>query len=123
MNYRYFFAATYDVQSVTATKGGNEIKIRVQFINNSRAMGCFIVLQSNDNSGDEFKVLFRKGLQVTVTDIIKVRSSKTYAVYAYDLEKNGHINKMPAYLLADDRINIKKKGGLHNEMGKINLNI
>ena len=86
--------------------------MKVQFIKNSHAKGCFVVLQPHDGSDDIFKALFRNNLHINVMDVIRVPHS-TYKVYVYDLEKDGHINKMPAYFL-----NVKKVGP-RNDMGKI----
>ena len=82
---------------------GSEIEITVHFIHNSFAMGCFVVLQSDNGSPDEFRVLLRSGSDLLVTDMISVPPS-TYTLYVYDLEEDGHINEMPAIL---------PEGGIH----------
>ena len=83
--------ATFDVQKSIA-RGGNEILITVQFISNSQAMGCFVVLQSNDDFLDVFRVILRNDTsQPNVTDVISTPPSN-YTMYVYDLEKDGRIN-------------------------------
>ena len=84
---------------------GSEIEITVHFIHNSFAMGCFVVLQSDNYcSPDEFRVLLRSDSDLSVTDMISVPPS-TYTLYAYDLEEDGHINEMPA-ILPEGRIHV-----------------
>ena len=101
-----FLAATFDVQNATV-EGGSEIEITVHFISNSRAIGCFVVLQSDSGSPDEFRVLLRSGSDLTVTDMISVPPS-TYTLYVYDLEEDGHVNKEPA-ILPEDKIHVTTK--------------
>ena len=98
-----FLAATYDVQHALAEETGSEIEMMLQFISNSRAMGCLVVLQSDSGSPDEFRVLLRSGSDLTVTDMISVPPS-TYTLYVYDLEEDGHVNREPAILPEDRRI-------------------
>ena len=45
---RYLLAVTFDVQTGRVEEG-SEIEITVHLISNSRAMGCFVVLQSELN--------------------------------------------------------------------------
>ena len=101
MTYVTFLSATFDVQTVTVE--GSEIEITVHFISNSLAIGCFVVLQSDSGSPDEFRVLLRSGSDLTLTDMISVPPS-TYTLYVYDLEEDGHVNREPAILLEDRRI-------------------
>ena len=101
-----FLAATFDVQTATV-EGGSEIEITVNFISNSLAMGCLVVLQSDSGSPDEFRVLLRSGSDLTVTDMISVPPS-TYTLYVYDLEEDGHVNREPA-ILPEDRIQVTTK--------------
>ena len=80
----------------------------MHFIDNSFAMGCFVVLQSdNYGSPDEFRVVLRSGSDLIMTDMISVPPS-TYTLYVYDLENDGHINGMPA-ILPEDRIHVTTK--------------
>ena len=84
---------------------GSEIEITVNFIGNSFAMGCFVVLQSDNYcSPDEFRVLMRNGSDLFVTDMIDVPPS-TYTLYVYDLDEDGHINEVPA-ILPEGRIHV-----------------
>ena len=87
--------ATFDVQNAIAN-GGSEISMTGQFINNSRAPGCFLVFQCDDGSPDEFRVILRNVLESSVTAMISVPPS-TYTMYVYDLEEDGNIIIEPAY--------------------------
>ena len=63
---------------------GSEIEITVYFIGNSFAVGCFVVLQSDNYcSPDEFRVLLRSGSDLSVTDMISVPPS-TYTLRGRD---------------------------------------
>ena len=103
---------THDVQNATA-KGGDEIKVTVHFISNSHIIGCFVVLQSDSGSPDEFRVLLRSGSDLTVTDMISVPPS-TYTLYVYDLEEDGRVNREPA-ILPEDRIHVTAKCKLNEK--------
>ena len=92
--------------------------MEVKFINKSPALGCLVVIQSDDGSVIKFKLLFWNGLEPTLTSEIIVPSS-TYTIYVYDLEKNGRINEMPSHL-AENSIHVTQKDGHPNEMGKYN---
>ena len=70
---------------------GSEIEIKVWFIRNSLAMGCIVVLQPDDGSPDEFRVLQLSGSDLTLTDKISVPPS-VYTAYVYDLELNKNID-------------------------------
>ena len=109
---RYLLAVTFDVQTGRVEEG-SEIEITVHLISNSRAMGCFVVLQSDSGSPDEFRVLLRSGSDLTLTDMISVPPS-TYTLYVYDLEEDGHINTEPA-VLPDDRIHVTKNSKLNEQ--------
>ena len=67
------------------------------FINNSIAMGCFLVLQCDDGSPDEFRVLLRDILEVSMDAIVDAPSSN-YTMYVFDVEMNGDINPKPAVI-------------------------
>ena len=96
-------AATFDVQRTTV-KGGSEIEVTVQFISNSRAPGCFVVLQGDYGSSDEFGVLMRDASKPNV-DVMIGAPRFNYAVYVYDLKIGEHINTDPASI-QDDRISV-----------------
>ena len=99
-------AATFDVQSVIA-KGGSEINVTGRFISNSHAPGCFVVLQCGDGSPDEFRVLLRNNSDLIMTNMISVPPS-TYTMNVHDLEKDGHINELPA-ILSEDTIIVTRE--------------
>ena len=109
---------TYDVQNATA-EGGGEIEITVHFISNSLAIGCFVVLQSDSGSPDEFRVLLRSGSDLTMTDTISVPPS-TYTLYVYDLEEDGHVNREPA-ILPEDRIHVTTESKLNGKYVHCNI--
>ena len=76
-----------------------------QFISNSHAPGCFVVLQGNYGSPDEFRVLMRKDIsKPDVKETIGAPCSN-YTVYVYDLEIGEHIHTYPASI-QDDRISV-----------------
>ena len=95
-----FLVATYDVRSAIAKIMGSEIEITVQFISNSHAMGCFVVLQSENGSHDVFRILLRSGSKLDVTSVIGAPPAN-YIMYVYDLEEDGDINNMPAILVEE----------------------
>ena len=77
-----------------------------EFITDSRARGCFIVIISNDNIADILRALQQKDSSVThIEDVINVPPS-TYTVYAYDLEENALPNPFPANTTSNDTITI-----------------
>ena len=65
------------------------------FINDSRAVGCFLVIQSNLTSEIRFIALKRNGREQEVSKTISLPPSN-YAVYAHDLEEGAVINPHPA---------------------------
>ena len=77
-----------------------------EFITDSRARGCFIVIISYDNTADVFRALQREDSAVAhIEEIINVPPS-TYTVYAYDLEENALPNPFPANTTSSDAITI-----------------
>ena len=74
------------------------------FINNSIAMGCFLVLKCDDGSPDEFRALLRNILELIVNAIVDAPSSD-YTMYVFDLEMNGDINPKPA-VISSTEINV-----------------
>ena len=63
----------------------------VEFIENTTAKGCFIVLQNSSVSLDTFVAVPRS--QTSIENI----PASMYAVFVYDLEQNGIPNTSPAY--------------------------
>jgi hypothetical protein len=100
IGYNYVSTATYDVQSAAAdtTKGtNNKIKLTGEFIENTTAQGCFVVLQCEYRNPDVFRALllpddFSTSVQSTIHDVI----SSTYNMLVYDLEEDGLPNSHPA---------------------------
>ena len=66
-----------------------------EFITDSLARGCFILLQCNRHTMDRFRAIPRNGSEHDVFELITVDSS-TYTIYAYDLEDNALPYPMPA---------------------------
>ena len=86
--------ATFDVQRATAGAiGSGQIIVTEEFVTNSPARGCFILLQSEDGSPDVFIALLRPGSDNTTISNIP---PSTYSVIFYDLEQNGLPNERPA---------------------------
>ena len=95
-----FPAATYDVQSAIAKIMDSDIEITVRFISNSYAVGCLVVLQSQNGSRDLFRILLRSGSKLDVTRVIRAPPAN-YLMYVYDMEEDGDINNMPAIMVED----------------------
>ena len=98
--------ATYDVQSVSVVEeGGDGVAVTGEFITDSRAGGCLLVLQgpSSSSSPDIFRTLQRTQLEQGST--IRVPPS-TYTVYGYDIEEDWLPNTMPA-VVPDEQIYIQ----------------
>ena len=82
-----FFTATFDIQNSEARRNGSRITVTGEFITDSLAKGCFIVLQCNESTADQYRAIPRNGSAENVTETIDVPSS-TYTMYAYDIEGN-----------------------------------
>ena len=108
-----FFAATFDIQNSTAEGNGNGIIVTGEFITDSFAVGCFIVLQCNESTADIYRaiILSRNELEQTVSVTIDVPSA-TYKVYAYDIEDDGLPYEMPANIPENDTIIITAESKL-----------
>ena len=77
--------------------GGGKIKVTGNFINDSRAVGCFLAIQCNITSEIIFITLKRRGTEQQVSETLSLPSSN-YTVYAHDLEEGAVINPHPANL-------------------------
>ena len=97
----FFSTATHDIQSVTVTsvRDDSEIIVTAEFVKNTTARGCFVVLQSeNEYTADVFRALLRPGPNTTLlTSTISDAPSSTYRALFYDLEQDGLPNRSPAY--------------------------
>ena len=91
----HYFTATFDIQNSTAEGKGDGITVKGDFITDSFAKGCLIVLKCNETTEDKYQAIPWNGSEPTVSETIKVPSS-TYTVYAYDIENNGLPYVMPA---------------------------
>ena len=101
----FVYTATYDVQSVSVVEERDRVVVTGEFITDSRAAGCLLVLQgpSSSSSPDIFRTLQRTQLEQGST--IRVPPS-TYTVYGYDIEEDWLPSTMPAVVL-DDQISIQ----------------
>ena len=90
-------AATYDVQDpMVESVAKNKISISLDFIEESSALGCFVVIEDHfATSEDTFLVMKRYAMDSTISQNISV-SASTYTVYFYDLEDNALPNAHPA---------------------------
>ena len=89
-------AATFDVQNpVVEYVGDNMISISLEFIDESSALGCCLVLEDHFSTEDTFFVLKRNATDSIISQNISV-SASTYTVYFYDLEDNAFPNTHPA---------------------------
>ena len=75
--------------------GDNMITISIEFIEESSALGCFVVLEDHFVTEDTFVVLKQIAMDSTISQNISV-SASTYTVYFYDLEENALPNTHPA---------------------------
>ena len=91
----FLFTATFDIQYFIAEGNGDVIAVIGEFIAESIAKGCFIVLQCDETTVDTYRAIPWNGLEQRVSETIKVPSS-TYTVYAYDIENDGLPHFMPA---------------------------
>ena len=89
-------AATFDVQNpMVESVADNMISISLEFIEESSALGCFVVLEDHFNTNITFVVLKQNAMDSTISQNISV-SASTYTVYFYDLEDNALPNTHPA---------------------------
>ena len=71
------------------------------FIDDSRAVGCFLAIQSNITTEIIYIALKRRGREREVSETLSL-SSSNYTVYAHDLEEGEVINPHPANLDLDN---------------------
>ena len=93
---------------MTAEGNGDGIAVTGDFITDSFAKGCFIVLQSNETTADIYRAISRNGFEETLSETIKVPSS-TYTVYVYDIENDGLPYEIPANIPENEIITTKCK--------------
>ena len=94
--------ATYDVQSLSVVGDGDDgVRVRGEFISDSQAAGCLLVLVGPSTSPDIFRALQRPHLEQGTT--VRVPPS-TYTVYGYDIEEDELPNTMPAVTLDSQTI-------------------
>ena len=100
-----FIVGTYDVQSAAGSTNdaSNNITMTGEFIKNTTAKGCFVVLQCEDTLPDVFRVLllpdtFNDSVNSTITNI----PPSTYHLLVYDLEEDGLPNRNPAVEQSSD---------------------
>ena len=104
-------AATYDVQSLSVVGDGDDgVRLRAEFISDSRAAGCLLVLVGPSTSPDIFRALQRPHLEQGTT--VRVPPS-TYTVYGYDIEEDELPNTMPAVILDRQTITNSKCNRYH----------
>ena len=90
--FSFLFLATYDVQVASLTASGqNKMDVTVEYIENTTAKGCFLVLQNSPVSPDMFVAVPQS--QSSIENI----PASMYTVFVYDLEQDGMPNTSPAY--------------------------
>ena len=96
--YCMLLAATNDVQRAMAVASGpGEIRVDGEFIENTTAEGCFIVLQCEEESPDVFIALpLPDDAGTNVSSTIDNIPPSTYTMLVYDLEQDGLPNTHPA---------------------------
>ena len=104
-------AATYDVQSLSVVGDGDDgVRVRGEFISDSRAAGCLLVLVGPSTSPDIFRALHTPHLEQGTA--VRVPPS-TYTVYGYDIEEDELPNTMPAVALDRQTITNSKCNRYH----------
>ena len=89
--------ATFDVQNpVLESVADNMITISLEFVEESSALGCFVVLEDHFSTEDTFFVLKRNAMDSTILSQNISVSASTYTVYFYDFEDNALPNTHPA---------------------------
>ena len=91
----YFFTATFDIQNPAARWNGDGITVTGEFIIDSFAVGCFIVLQCDESIADLYQAIPRNESEQTVSETINVPPA-TYIVYVYDIKDDGLPYEMSA---------------------------
>ena len=88
--------ATFDVQNaMVESVYDNMVSLCLEFIDESSAIGSFVVLEDHFSTEETFVVLKRNAMDSTISQNISV-SASTYTVYFYDLEDNAFPNSHPA---------------------------
>ena len=88
--------ATFDVQNgMVESVYDNMVILCLEFIEESSAIGSFVVLEDHFSTEETFVVLKRNAMKNTISQNISV-SASTYTVYIYDLEDNALPNTHPA---------------------------
>ena len=67
------------------------------FVADSTAKGVFVVLQSDDGSGDEFRTVLREGQGESAITV----PPSTYTLLVYDLEENALPNENAAFISSE----------------------
>ena len=75
--------------------GDNMISISLEFITDSHARGCLLILQDTFTDEDSFLIMKRHGSNQTMSETVMV-SAGNYHAYLYDLEDTLHPNPYPA---------------------------
>ena len=82
-----------------------------EFIKNTTAKGCFIVLQCDYGSPDLFRALLLPDTFSTfVESIITNIPPSTYHMLVYDLEEDGLPNSIPAVEQNNNKIDVEGEG-------------
>ena len=76
--------------------------MKVHFIDNSRAIGCFVVLKSDSGSPDEFRVLTRTNISTPTVATMVDAPPSIYTMYVFDVEMSGDINTNPAFIYPNE---------------------
>ena len=99
-------AATFDVHNLSVTVGDDGVlEVTGELITDSRARGCFIVLQGNSSTADVFQIILSRELKVVSGTIIISPHLYFNTIYGYDLEENTLPNSTPAAILSIEAMN------------------
>lgn len=86
----------------TRVKG---IQLTVELISDSRAKGCFVLVQCGKGKPDYYRALLRTGH--TASGFVGISSAENTAckVIVYDIEEDGLPNRNPADVIEDITVN------------------
>ena len=92
--------------------GPGTINVTGEFIANTTAKGCFIVLQSEEGSPDVFRaLLLPDNPSTTVNSTINNVPPSKYTLFVYDLEEDALPNESQAYRDQNNIVIVEDGGG------------
>ena len=93
---------TFDVQKAEANVSDGILTVMKEFMVNSTAQGCFIVVKSQSPSPDRMMAVLNTSAPAEVAGL----EPNIYDILVYDVEETGLPNETPAVQIVD--INVTK---------------